>query len=239
MPLPANEFAERLKVLVDQHYAANADRPLLLSQLGTLLEKQDLWPEQRNNRSLKQLIEQMPELGLHILRDPKSPAFITVTPTQLLPKVQETIAKRSMSETPQVRLEEIAWPILLAFCIETPQGTPVYVSRTRPFRFIKAIPVDQPSNWILVDEECRRPGLRLDKLNALRAEDRLALATSIQNWCLKHDLRVEQFFPHDQDGASESTSPNALDRLLAAQTPDVARALVIPADIAQALARMK
>jgi len=239
MPQPANKFAERLKILVDQHYDDNPDRPLLLSQLGSLLEKQDLWPEERNNRSLKQLIEQMPELGLHILRDPKSPAFITVAPTRLLQKVQETIAKRSMNETPKIRLEEIAWPILLAFCIDTPQGTPVYVSRTRPFRFIKTIPVEQSSNWVLVDEEYRRPGLRLDKLNALRPEDRVDLATSIQNWCRKHDLRVEQLFPHDQDGPTELASPNALDRLLAAQTPTVARALVIPADIAQALARMK
>jgi hypothetical protein len=239
MPLPAKEFADRLKALVDQHYAANADRPLLLSQLGGWLEKQDLWPEQRNSRSLKELIEQMPELGLHILRDPKSPAFITVTPTQLLQRVQDAISKRSASEAQKVRLEEIAWPVLLAFCVELPQGTPIYVSRTRPFRFIKTIPVDQAANWILVDEEYRRPGLRLDKLNALKTEDRLALATAIQNWCLKHDLRIEQFFPTDQDNSAELAGPNALDRLLAAQNPDVARAMVIPADIAQALARMK
>lgn len=239
MPLPSEEFARRLKDLVDQHYTADPDRPLLLSQLGGWLDKQDIWPESRNNRSLKQLIEQLPELGLHILRDPKSPAFITVTPTQLLPKVQEAIAKRSMNEKTQVRLEEISWPVLLAFCIETQQGTPVYLSRTRPFRFLKAIPIDQPANWILVDEEYRRPGLRLDKLNTLRTDDRLALAASIQNWCVKHDLRVEQFFSQDQDGSPEMAGPNALDRLLAAQTPDVARKLVIPADIAQALARMK
>jgi hypothetical protein len=51
---------------------------------------------------------------------------------------------------------------------------------------------------------------------------------------------VEQFVRLDQDEKEiAEAGKTALDRLLAAQSPDVAQRLMIPADIAQILSRIR
>ena len=56
MPIEPEEFQERLKTKVRAHYAASPS-PLLLSHLGSDIEKNGTWwPNDKGQRSLKQLI---------------------------------------------------------------------------------------------------------------------------------------------------------------------------------------
>jgi hypothetical protein len=240
MPIPPEEFQKKIKAKVLAHYAATR-APLLLSSLGAKIEKEDAWPTDRGQRNLKQLILDTcgPDLG--IVRDKRSPAYIAVVTSDVRADVEAQIAQRfGENEVPPVRLEDVGKPVLLAFCINV-ENQPVYVKRTRPFRYeVGGVPAEHASDYIIVEPEYRRPGLRIDHPHLLAHSDRKDLENRIQRWATVHGVQMEQFSRLDQDEKEPSEGGRtALDRLLAAQPPDVALRMMIPADIAQILARIR
>jgi hypothetical protein len=154
--------------------------------------------------------------------------------------VEAQIAERfSEKDAAPVRLEEIVRPVLLAFCVDV-QNQSVYIKRTRPFRYeVGSVPPYRATDYIVIEPEYRRPGLRIDHLHLLPVTDRKDLESRIQRWATVHGLQVEQFSKIDQDDKELlEGGRTALDRLLAAQPPDVAQRIMIPADIAQILSRI-
>jgi hypothetical protein len=239
MTTTPEEFRRRLLEIVQGHYTINR-APLLLSRLGAEIEKAQLWPEDRAQRSLKQLIEETCGPDLQIVRDKLSPAYVAVVTPEVREQVEAQIAERpNESERTALRLESIARPVLLAFCIDV-KNQPVYVRRIRPFRYeVGTVPSDRISEYVLVDSEYRRPGLRIDNLSALSQNDKRDLESLIQKWAAVHGMGVDQFSKLDQEereGVEKGRT--ALDRLLAAQPDDIAQRILIPADIAQILTRI-
>ena len=240
MTVTPEEFKDKVTAIVQTHYATNRT-PLLLARLGSELDKAGLWPSDRGQRSLKQLITDCTAPDLDIVRDKRSPAYIAVVTPDARDWVTAQIAERVSSNKPiAVRLEDIARPVLLAFCIDA-RDQPVYVRRSRPFRYEIGNPSpDQASEFVHVEPEYRRPGLRIDSPQSLSINDKRDLEARIQKWATVHGLQMEQFSRLDQDDKAVADSgKTALDRLLAAQPPDVAQRLMIPADIAQILARIR
>lgn len=241
MPISPEEFKEKIKAIVRDHYAASRT-PLLLAHLGATIEKDDAWPADRGERSLKQLLKERAAPDLGIVWDKRSPAYIAVVTPEVRSEIEAQIAQRQRTEEPAtVRLEELARPVLLAFCVRVPDGTPVYVRRSRPFRYeIGPVSPDQASQYIIVESEYRRPDLRIDNPHLLQVSDRRDLEGRIQRWATVHALQLEQFSKLDQE-VKEATDygKTALDRLLEAQPQDVAQRLLIPADIAQILGRLR
>jgi len=240
MPIPPDEFQQKIKDRVRAHYAANRT-PLLLAHLGAEIEKCDEWPTDRGQRNLKQLITETCAPDLQIVWDRRSPAYIAVVTPEARAAVEAQIAERFADKAAvPVRLEEIVKPVLLAFCVNV-QNQPVYIKRTKPFRYeVGSIPPDRATDYILVEPEYRRPGLRIDHPHLLPLSDRKDLESLIQKWAAVHGVQVEQFSRIDQDEKEPSEAGRtALDRLLAAQLPDVAQRMMIPADIAQILSRIR
>jgi hypothetical protein len=240
VPISLQEFQEGIKARVRAHYAETRT-PLLLAHLGSEIEKDDAWPTDRGQRNLKQLINETCAPDLQVVWDRRSPAYIAVVTPDIRADVEAQIAARLGDSDPvPVRLEDIAKPVLLAFCINV-QNQPVYIKRTRPFRYeVGGVPQDRATEYIIVELEYRRPGLRLDHPHLLPLSDRKDLETLIQKWAVVHGVQMEQFTKSDQDEKELlDGAKTALDRLLAAQTPDIARSIMIPADIAQVLSRMR
>lgn len=240
MPLPPEEFQQKIKDRVRAHYAANRT-PLLLAHLGAEIEKSNEWPTDRGQRNLKQLITETCAPDLQIVRDRRSPAYIAVVTPEVRGDVEAQIADRfADKDLVPVRLEEIVKPVLLAFCVNV-QNQPVYIKRTKPFRYeVGSIPPDRATDYILVEPEYRRPGLRIDHPHLLPLSDRKDLESLIQKWAVVHGVQVEQFSRIDQDENEPlEAGRSALDRLLAAQPADVAQRMMIPADIAQILSRIR
>ena len=240
MSVTPEEFQQRVKELVRTHYAGNRT-PLLLAHLGLQIEKLQAWPSDRGQRNLKQLITETCEPELQIVWDKRSPAYIAVVTPEVRSEIESQIATRlGSTAASQVRLEDIAWPVLLAFCVNI-QNQPVYIKRTRPFRYeVGSIPADRVTEYVLVETEFRRPGLRIDHPDQLPISERRDLESLIQRWAAVHGLETDQFSKREQDEkVGSETGKTALDRLLAAQPPDLAQRLMIPADIAQILARIR
>jgi hypothetical protein len=240
MPIPPEEFQEKIKAKVQAHYAATR-APLLLSNLGAEIEKEDAWPTDRRGRNLKQLILDTCAHDLEIVRDKRSPAYIAVVTPDVRADVEALIAQRlGENDVAPVRLEEVVKPVLLAFCINV-ENQPVYVKRTRPFRYeVGGVPAERASDYIIVEPEYRRPGLRIDHPQLLAHNDRKDLENRIQRWATVHGVQMEQFSRLDQEEKEASEGGRtALDRLLASQPPDVAQRMMIPADIAQILTRIR
>jgi hypothetical protein len=240
MAITPEEFKDKITAMVRTHYATN-HTPLLLAHLGTDLDKADAWPSDRGQRSLKQLIKDCTAPDLDIVWDKRSPAYVAVVTQDVRAAVLAQIEERlGNNKTIAVRLEDIVRPVLLAFCIDT-HDQPVYVRRSRPFRYeIGNLSPDRASEFVHVEPEYRRAGLRVDRLQSLPLSDKRDLEGRIQKWASVHGLQLEQFSRLDQDEKEVADSgKTALDRLLAAQPPDVAQRLMIPADIAQILARIR
>jgi hypothetical protein len=241
MPIEPEEFRERLKTKVRAHYAASQS-PLLLSNLGTAIEKEGAWwPTDKGQRSLKQLIVDTCSPDLQIVWDKKSPAYIAVVTPEVRANVEAQIEDRfATKEAGAVRLEDIARPVLLAFCIDV-KNKPVYVRRSRPFRYeVGNVPAESANEFILVDPEYRRPGLRVDNPTRVAQTEKRDLEGLIQKWAAVHGIQVEQFLKLEQDDKEiQEGGKTALDRLLAVQPPDVAQRILIPADIAQILSRIR
>jgi hypothetical protein len=240
MPIPPDEFQQKIKDKVRTHYAATRT-PLLLAHLGAEIEKHDEWPNDRGQRNLKELITETCAPDLQIVRNRRSLAYIAVVTPEVRADVEAQIAERfADKDSVPVRLEEIVKPVLLAFCVNV-QNQPVYIKRTRPFRYeVGSIPPDRATDYILVEPEYRRPGLRVDHPGLLPLSDRRDLESLIQKWAAVHGVEVEQFSRIDQDEKEPSEAGRtALDRLLTAQPPDVAKRMMIPADIAQILSRIR
>ncbi len=91
----------------------------------------------------------------------------------------------------------------------------------------------------MVEPEFRRPGLRIDNPHLLPISQRRDLENLIQKWAIVHSLDVSQFSRIEDEKETIDTSRTALDRLMAAQEPDVAQRLILPADIALILAKMR
>ena len=240
MPISPEEFRGKIIARVRAHYAANRT-PLLLAHLGLEIEKNDEWPTDRGVRNLKKLIEDACDPDLQIVRDLRSPAYIAVVTPDVRADVEGQIAQRfGHNEVVPVRLEDIVKPVLLAFCVGV-HDQAVYVKRTRPFRYeVGSIPPERASDYILVEPEYRRPGLRIDHPHLLSQNDRRDLESLVQKWAAVHGVQVEQFSrlgPEEKELANGAKS--ALDRLLAAQPSDIAQRMMIPADIAQILSRIR
>ena len=161
-------FRRKVKTKVRDHYAASGT-PLLLAYLDSVIEKEDAWPTDRGQRSLKQLITETCGPDLQIVFDKRSPAYVAVVTPEVRAEIETKIAERLGEKgTIQVRLEEVARPVLLAFCVSV-QNQPVYIRRTRPFRYeVGPVPEDRASEYILVEPEFRRPGLRIDYPRSFR-----------------------------------------------------------------------
>jgi hypothetical protein len=240
MPIPPDQFQQKIKDRVRAHYAANRT-PLLLARLGADIERNDEWPTDRGQRNLKQLITETCSPDLQIVRAPRSPAYIAVVTPDVREDVVAQIADRfADKEGAPVRLEEIVKPVLLAFCVNA-QDQPVYIKRTKPFRYeVGSVPPDHATDYILVEPEYRRPGLRIDNPHLLSLSDRKDLESLIQKWAAVHAIQMEQFSRFDQEEVEPlEAGRTALDRLLGAQSPDVAQRMMIPADIAQILSRIR
>lgn len=239
MSLQPGEFQNRIKAIVQEHYEKTRT-PLLLSHLGSRIEKEQLWPDDRGQQSLKQLIEAV-KPDLQIVFDKRSPAFVAVaTPDSRDDVLQQIRARLGEKETTPVRLEDLARPILLAFCIGV-QNQSIYIRRVRPFRYdVGTIPAGSESEYVVIEPEYRRPGLRIDNLNQITLSDRKDLENRIQKWATVHSLDIEQFsrLEHDDKEVSDA-GKTALDRLLAAQPPDIAKRMMIPGDIAQFLSQIR
>ena len=239
MSIAAEEFQNKVKAIVRAHYAETRT-PMLLANLGSAIEKEDAWPSDKGQRSLKQLLTDTCAPDLQVVFDRRSPAYIAVVTPDVRADVEAQIASRfGEKERVSVRLEDMARPVLLAFCVNV-QNQPVYIRRIQPFRYeIGSIPAESASEYVLVEPEYRRPGLRVDRPHLLPLSDRRDLEGLIRNWAAVHGLEIEQFYRLEQ-GETEATESGktALDRLLAAQPSDVAQRLLIPADIAQILSRI-
>ena len=119
MATTPEEFKEKTIAIVRAHYAANR-QPLLLAHLGTTLDKDKAWPTDRGERSLKQLLKDYACPDLDILWDKRSPAYVAVVTPDVRDSVLAQIEERLGNNKPvNVRLEDIARPVLLAFCIDT------------------------------------------------------------------------------------------------------------------------
>jgi hypothetical protein len=240
MAISPEEFQDKVKAMVRAHYAATRT-PMLLAHLGSAIEKERAWPSDRGQRGLKQLITDTCGPDLQVVFDKRSPAYVAVVTPDVRADVEAQIASRlGNKETVLVRLEDLARPVLLAFCLNV-QNQPVYIRRIRPFRYeVGSIPVERAAEYVVVEPEYRRPGLRIEHPHPLPLNDRRDLEGLIQKWAAVHGLEIEQFSRLEQ-GEKEvpEIGKTALDRLLAAQPSDVAQRLLIPADVAQILSRIR
>jgi hypothetical protein len=223
-----NPLLTTLRAIVAERYEKDTS-PLLLSDLGLMLRQRGLWPRQEHTgKTLRQIIEDAHDPNLLIVRDKNLPAYVAVATEATKTVVEQLMARRVQRTSSVPNLEALPRSVLFAFCVRQEAGKPVFLSKTPPFKYTLAPPDEADRDqFFVIDERYRRPGLKILEPSELSASDRLDLQGRITSWSRDHDVPLEEFYI-----IKEKKRVNALERLLAAQSREVAPKIVIPGDIA-------
>jgi hypothetical protein len=227
---------DQVAEFVKAHYAREGAEILLLSKLGEQLIKDGAWPLDRSDkRTLFQVAEATP--GISIVTDPSVKAFIALVEAGNEQHARDEIERRKKL----FFLRGLPRAVLLAFTLEMAPGSAMYLALTPRPEYRGGLPVDDP-NFQLVEEDLRLPGLDVTDLENMSEDNRGRLETNIREWANRHGVDwstlKQRRTPTQQTVSAPTRALSALDRLLAAQAPDVAKRLNIPIDIAVALSRL-
>jgi hypothetical protein len=231
MALTQDQLIIGIKKIVSAHYQ-NSSAPLLLSDLGAVLHNGDMWNSTNSDgKKLRQIIEDANDPDLLIVRDPDSPAYIAVSTQASKAVIEQFVEHRRRASSVIPDLSALPRPILLAFCLRKDEGKNVFVRKSPPFKYEIDVPPESQSQYFMVDDRYRRPGLNINDVSELNVSDRLDLQTRIASWSKDNGIQLEDFY------VRRKKLTNALERLLAAQSPGMAQKIVIPGDIALILSQ--
>ena len=232
------ETRQAVLELAEQHYG-KSDEPLYLSELGTTLRGRRIWPVEGEQRSLKDWLKTL-EPDIRVIQDQTTPARVAIATPSKAERVNEILLGLRNAEF----LASLARPVLLAFCVRGIEDGPVFITRRPPFKYTLVQPQDG-ENYHVIPPECRLPGLRLATLGKMAPSDVVHLGANIQRWAGAQAVDLGSLTREvagiQQPVAEEVAigTMSALERLIAAQRPDLRNQVVIPADIAALLSRHK
>jgi hypothetical protein len=218
---------ESIRAMVAEHYR-KASSPLLLSQLGKILKDKGLWPIAGTAEgSLRKLIEDTSDPDLIIVRDPNAAAYIVVTDSANHDKINAIIAARKKISGDLIDLARLPKSFLNAFCVRQEGMLPVFLSKTQPHEYLLTVPLPEKADeYWRIDTKYRLPGLRIGNIERLPDSIRRVLNQKIERWSADIGVNPDSLY------VAQSRDSNALSRLFAAQSPEIAKKLLIPADIA-------
>ena len=209
---------------------------LLLSNLGFQLKEAGIWPAAGDTRPLRDAVAATP--GLHIVQDPDARSFLAVVKEGDEQRALDAIERRHRL----VFLRGLPRPVILAFTLEVPEGQAMHLQLAPRPSFVTGTEA-VPDGFYPVDPELRMPGLDVEDLSTLTPDQAGALEEKVRKWFQRYGidlgtLGAHRAGPAAQPAAAPRREVSALDRLLAAQQPDVARRMTVPIDIAVALSRL-
>jgi hypothetical protein len=235
-----SKIIERIRT----HYE-NSSEPLLLSQFGKSLRVEGLWPVESETRSLREVIEsQRPEVD--VIRDPTALAFAVV-----VTKGKESIAHEIIkARHDNALLINLPRSVILAFVARKPDGLNMFLQTKNPFKYLISVSPDG-EDYVLVDEEFRIRTVYFEKLSELPKEQADQLSDNIRKWAARHSISLDTFYSKDvrterppsnrfvgQASHQPINTRSALERLRAAQPPDIRDRIVVPIDIALKLSQL-
>ncbi|MBO9579656.1 MAG: hypothetical protein J7498_02045 [Sphingobium sp.] len=228
---------DEITTLVEEHYAEAGANILLLSNIGMRLTKQGRWPPANDKRTLYEVAEATP--GIALIRDEIAKSFIAVVKVGEEQRAISAITDRHK----RFFLRGLPRAFLLAFTLDTAEGQVMAVRLGPKISYLAGPNVEDGT--IIVDEDLRLPGLDAINLADLPDADVEKLDTNIREWCDRHHIDPSSLARVDHRSPSKAApapaapkQSSALERLYAAQDPDVAKRLSVPIDIALTLSRM-
>jgi hypothetical protein len=226
---------DEIKALVEEHYKAPEAEILLLSNLGMKLSKAELWPPAHDKHTLYDAVAATP--GVRLVRDEEAKSFIIV----VLAGDEQRAVRAIEDRRKRYFLRGLPRALLLAFTLDVAAGQIMSVRLDRKISYHGGAELGEGS--VLVDDDLRLPGLDAIDITALSETDVEKLDTSIRAWCERHQIDPASLarIPVKPGATPPVATPmvsSALERLYAAQDPDVAKRLTVPIDIALALSRI-
>ena len=228
---------------VRRHYR-ESQTPYYLAELGVFFRKNNI--DVPSGVRFKDYLKSRFVDHLSVIQDSEVPAKIAVATPEVQDDVRQQLADRltdaSLGAT--IDLERLPFSLISAFCARRTSGSQVYFRTVRPFRYV--VGSTAPDNtYVLIDEGFRPSHLEGSFFQNLSAEDKRSIYESIEKWAIAKniDLRTIYFDTKSgsfgQESLVSTTSSNALQRLVAAQVPELRRKITIPGDIAVALMRLR
>ncbi|MFD0850533.1 hypothetical protein [Sphingosinicella xenopeptidilytica] len=225
-----------IKRLVEEHYADAEAEVLLLSNLGVRLTKEGLWPPANDKRTLLEAAEATADIT--VVRDETAKSFIAIVRAGDEQRAVRAIANRQKRHF----LRGLPRALLLAFTLDMAEGQVMAVRLGPKISYVGGPAAEEGS--IVVDQDLRIVGLDAMDVTALSEADVERLDTNIKAWCERHEVDPSSLVRvHGKSAAAKAPTAaparsSALERLYAAQEPDVAKRLSVPIDIALTLSRM-
>lgn len=223
--------------IVTEHYRTPGADLLLLSHLGKRLSDDDLWPALGDKRSLYEAVDAVE--GIRLIRDENTPAYIAVVPNGSEQLAQKKIADRQKRNF----LRSLPRALHLAFTLPVAADKSVFV-KLLP-KIIFRVGESASDGELPIDMDLRVPAEGAGEVDKMSVEDVEQLDANVRVWGVRYNVDLSELNRRIRRPAPEKKQPplpspaasSALERLYAAQDPDVAGRMIVPIDIAVLLGR--
>lgn len=224
---------DQIREIIKRHYSVTNSRLLLLSHLGKVLSDQELWPKAGEKRTLLDVVESVS--GVSVIRDEKAEAFIAVVLKGDEPRAEEEILRRHRL----FFLKGLPRALIIAFTIPIDEPAKMFVRLSPKLQY--RIDTAGNESEIEVNSDLRVPIDKPIELDELEIQEIQRLEVGIRSWAdrsgvdlttLRRNYGTASKISTTSKPASIDKHTSALERLFAAQEPEVAKRMVIPMDIA-------
>jgi hypothetical protein len=221
---------EFVETFIRDHYEAHST-PLMLAQLGAEIRSNGY--EIPGKIPLKEYLETQFGPAMPVVQNPDVRASVAVA----LPDNRAAIEQQILSPGRKVlqaqeALAKFPRSMLIAFCRSLPDNQRIFLRITPPVRYmISATPLSAP--YVEIQDNYRMPGEQIYSIQELDDSKKVDLADRIARWLRDNEITPEKLFMRTsvRPVTLRRGGSNSLERLLEAQSDDVKRKLLLPADI--------
>jgi hypothetical protein len=234
---------EKIYREVKEHYDGSS-HPYYLSRVGTFMAENKI--SKAPSVSLKDYLSEIFKERLPIVQDPTVPARVAITTPETKEQVTAQIVGKSQAALgiSEVDHRRLPFALLAAFCKPLTEGKRLFFRTAQPFRYHADFERPADPTYIEIDPDFLIPSLWGKDAKSLSEEERVEINRKIGEWSRNKSINLQSLYVKQGDrdlaprGQRTLSSDNALQRLIAAQDPELRDRIRIPLDIADALMRI-
>ena len=228
---------------IQRHYDEQS-HPYHLAALGQFFRSKNI--EIPSGKQFKDFLAESFQGCLVVVQDPAVRARIAIALPDRSEQVQEQLAGRFLSTPgrPAIGVNRLPFSLIAAFCQKPTSGLRVFYRTTRPSRYVIGSMAPDDS-YVEIGENFRQPLPERASVYDLSIEVRQDIYRRISEWAGFQNINLEAIYVNERgstptvDNNRRIKMPNALQRLIEAQEPELRKKIQVPGDIALVLMRIE
>ena len=224
---------------IERRYAERS-HPYYLAELGQFFRSQGIAIPA--GKRFKDFLSEIFQGRLVVVQDPNVPAKIAIALLHNREQVQQQLTEPFLSAPGHspIEVNRLPFSLIAAFCKKPDSGNRVYYRTVHPCRYAVGSLAPNDS-YVEIDEQFRQSIPEGTSVHELSSEVKQEIYHRISEWAAAQNINLETMYVGERGRLQSSGSnrmipiSNALQRLIAAQEPELRKRIQVPGDIVLAL----